>query len=109
MLDFVRDEMKKHAKVVVGNFNIAPEDIDVHDPKKWEGEVLVSEPERLAFQKLLRYCLIDSIRMHHSSQDNLYSCWDYRAGAFRRQMGLPIDHILLSASLHAPVWVSLNL
>ena len=131
MLDFVRDEMKNHTKVVVvGDFNIAPEDIDVHDPKKWEGEVLVSEPERLAFQKLLRYGLIDSIRMHHPSQDNLYSWWDYRAAAFRRQMGLRIDHILLSASLsshcmasgidnnprkhprpsdHAPVWVSLNL
>ena len=92
--------------------------------------MLVRKPERPAFQKLFRYGLIDSIRMHHSSQDNLYSCWDYRAGAFRRQMGLPIDHILLSASLsshcmasgidinprkhprpsdHAPVWVSLNL
>ncbi len=129
MLDFVRDEMKKHPKVVVvGDFNIAPEDIDVHDPKQWEGGVLVSDPERLAFQKLLRYGLIDGIRMHHPSQDNLYSWWDYRAAAFRRQMGLRIDHILLSSTLHcmasgidinprkhprpsdhAPVWVSLNL
>ena len=129
MQDFIQQELKAYGQVVVlGDFNIAPEDIDVHDPKQWEGEVLVSPPERLAFQKLLRQGLVDGIRLHHQ-QYNLYSWWDYRAAAFRRQMGLRIDHVLLSASLssscvasgidvkprgherpsdHTPVWVTLN-
>jgi exodeoxyribonuclease-3 len=130
MQDFIQQEMTKYDKVVVvGDFNIAPEDLDVHDPKQWEGSVLVSHQERLAFMKLLRRGLVDGVRLHHPAE-SLYSWWDYRAAAFRRGLGLRIDHVLLSPSLrpycmnsgidvtprkhsrpsdHAPVWVTLNI
>lgn len=112
---------------VMGDFNIAPQDRDVHDPLVWQGSVLVSEAERKAFDALLALGLIDSYRKFND--DNEFSWWDYRAAAFRRNLGLRIDHILLSESLvlrclesqidrlprksdrpsdHAPVWVSLS-
>lgn len=128
MHEYVQEQLKKYKHVVVvGDFNIAPEDRDVHDPKLWEGQVLVSDAERQAFQQLIQYGLGDAVRLHHK-EDNLYSWWDYRAAAFRRQMGLRIDHILMSADLlsdciasgidsvprkhdrpsdHAPVWATL--
>jgi exodeoxyribonuclease-3 len=129
MLDFIRQEREKHQRLVIlGDFNIAPEDLDVHDPKVWEGQVLVSPEERLAFQKLMRLGFQDSLRLLHP-ESTIYSWWDYRAAAFRRGMGLRIDHILVSSSLashakaasvdlgprrherpsdHAPVWLSLD-
>lgn len=114
--------------VVLGDFNIAPEDRDVHDPKAWEGQVLVSPPEREAFERFLELGLSDSFRQFEQEEQS-YSWWDYRAAAFRRNRGLRIDHVLLSKPLqalcqrsvidieprkserpsdHAPVWVELD-
>lgn len=85
---------------LLGDYNIAPEDRDVHDPAAWEGQVLVSEPERAAFQSLQSLNLKDAFRLFDQA-DKLFSWWDYRQLAFRRNMGLRIDHILLSAPLAA--------
>ena len=84
--------------IVVGDFNIAPEDRDVHDPLAWAGSVLVSPPERQAFRDLQQLGLYDSFRLFHAEEDS-FSWWDYRAAAFRRNMGLRIDHILVSQAL----------
>ncbi|MGH8281603.1 MAG: exodeoxyribonuclease III [Gammaproteobacteria bacterium] len=84
--------------IVLGDFNIAPEDRDVHDPQTWQGQVLVSDPERAAFRKLRDRGLRDSFRLHIDG-GGYYSWWDYRAAAFRRNQGLRIDHILLSSAL----------
>ncbi len=83
---------------VVGDFNIAPEPRDVHDPKAWEGQVLCSEAERDAFRKLLALGLVDSFRLF-DQPENSHTWWDYRLNAFKRGMGLRIDHILLSPAL----------
>ncbi len=92
-------ELHKHPKLaLLGDYNIAPEDRDVHDPAGWVGNVLVSEPERAAFQGLLQLGLRDSFRMFEQA-DKAYSWWDYRMMAFRRNMGLRIDHILISEAL----------
>lgn len=84
--------------VVVGDFNIAPEDRDVHDPKAWEGQVLCSAPERAAFQRLLAGGLKDSFRLFEQAPAS-FTWWDYRVNAFKRKMGLRIDHVLLSPRL----------
>lgn len=83
---------------VVGDFNIAPEPADVHDPKAWEGQVLFSEPERAAFGKLLALGLRDAFRLF-DQPDKSFTWWDYRMNAFKRGLGLRIDHILLSPAL----------
>lgn len=85
---------------VMGDFNIAPEDRDVHDPAAWEGSVLVSEPEREAFRGLLELGLSDSFRRFDQPGES-YSWWDYRQAGFRRNRGLRIDHILMSPALAA--------
>ena len=88
-----------HGKVVVlGDFNIAPEERDVHDPRVWEGQVLFSLPEREAFKEVLNLGLVDSFRLFEQP-DKSYTWWDYRMMAFRRNMGLRIDHVLLSDEL----------
>jgi exodeoxyribonuclease-3 len=84
--------------VIVGDFNIAPEDRDVYDPAAWQGQVLFSEPERNALQALLRTGLMDVFRRFEQAPQS-YSWWDYRQGAFRRNQGLRIDHILASPAL----------
>jgi exodeoxyribonuclease-3 len=84
--------------VVVGDFNVAPDERDVHDPKAWEGQVLFSAPERQAFQDLLAIGLKDSFRLFEQPPQS-FTWWDYRMNAFRRKMGLRIDHILLSRRL----------
>ena len=86
--------------VVVGDFNIAPDDRDVHDPKAWQGQVLCSGPERQAFQTLLAAGFQDSFRLFEQSPQS-YTWWDYRMNAFRRKMGMRIDHILLNRRLAA--------
>jgi exodeoxyribonuclease-3 len=83
---------------LVGDFNIAPQAEDVHDPTAWEGQVLCSEPEREAFQHLLQLGLVDTFRLFPQA-DKSYSWWDYRQLAFRRNAGLRIDHILASQAL----------
>jgi exodeoxyribonuclease III len=83
---------------LLGDFNIAPEDQDVHDPKAWEGQNLVSPPERDAFQELLKLGFTDSFRLFEQAPKT-YSWWDYRMMGFRRNAGMRIDHILLSEAL----------
>jgi exodeoxyribonuclease-3 len=83
---------------LLGDFNIAPADEDVHDPKAWEGQNLVSPPERDAFQALIGLGLHDSFRMFEQAPKT-FSWWDYRMMGFRRNAGMRIDHILLSDAL----------
>lgn len=98
---FIHDELTRHAEVVVlGDFNIAPAPLDVHDPAAWEGRVLFSAAEREAFARLLSTGLCDTLRLRHPDEP-VYSWWDYRMAAFRRNLGLRIDHILASAALCA--------
>ncbi len=98
---WLAQECAAHPKLaLLGDYNIAPDDRDVHDPVAWQGSVLVSEPERAAFQRLLDLGLKDSFRLFEQPA-KLFSWWDYRQMAFRRNMGLRIDHILLSAPLAA--------
>ncbi len=95
----VATELKRHAHlVVVGDFNIAPADADVHDPAAWEGRVLFSEPEKAALAALLDLGLCDSFRLFDQAPQT-FSWWDYRAAGFRRNAGLRIDHILASRAL----------
>ena len=84
--------------IVLGDFNIAPEDRDVYDPEAWKDKVLCSQKEREALEKLFSLGLVDSFRLFEQ-QDASYSWWDYRAAAYRRKMGLRIDLILLSTPL----------
>ena len=85
---------------VAGDFNIAPEDRDVHDPLAWEGQVMCSEPERAVFRSWQALGLVDSFRLFEQPP-NTFSWWDYRMLAFPKNRGLRIDHILLSPSLAA--------
>jgi exodeoxyribonuclease-3 len=99
--DHLREEVGRSARLaILGDFNIAPEDRDVHDPKAWEGQVLVSEREREAFRALLGLGFSDSFRLFEQPEQS-FSWWDYRQAAFRRNMGLRIDHILLTRELAA--------
>ncbi|MFM9970219.1 MAG: exodeoxyribonuclease III [Burkholderiales bacterium] len=83
---------------VLGDYNIAPADEDVHDPAAWKDQVLCTVPERAAFQRLLGLGFKDSFRLFPQAEKS-FSWWDYRMMAFRRKMGVRIDHILLSTSL----------
>jgi exodeoxyribonuclease-3 len=126
--DWLSGELQRHPRLaVLGDFNIAPEDRDVHDPEAWRGRVLCSEPERDKLRALLDLGFVDVFR-RFDQPERAYSWWDYRAGAFRRNRGLRIDLILASpelvnsctgcgidveprrreqASDHAPVWATL--
>lgn len=128
--DWLRDELGRHPKLVVlGDFNVAPDDRDVHDPKRWHEKILCSTPERQALVDILSLGLHDSFRLHHDD-DGHYSWWDYRLAAFRRGWGLRIDLVLVSDALrdacpaagidreprtwerpsdHTPVWCELTL
>jgi exodeoxyribonuclease III len=92
-------EIRKHAKLIVlGDFNIAPSDLDVHDPKRWQGKVLCSDKERALFQGFLSLGLIDCFR-HLYPDKKAYSWWDYRLEAYKRKWGLRIDHLLTTKPL----------
>jgi exodeoxyribonuclease-3 len=92
-------ELSRHGQVVVaGDFNVAPDDRDVHDPSAWVGQVLVSEPERKALAGLLELGLADTFRLF-DQPESCFSWWDYRAGAFRRNRGLRIDLLLASRAM----------
>jgi exodeoxyribonuclease III len=92
-------ELAKRPRIaVLGDFNVAPEDRDVHDPQAWAGQVLFSEPERSALRRLVDIGFVDSFRLFEQPEKS-FSWWDYRMGAFRRNMGLRIDHVLLSPEL----------
>lgn len=97
--DWLAQEQEKHPHLVVlGDYNIAPADIDVHDPKRWEGKVHVSPTERECYQALLQLGFVDAFRAHHPD-DPGFSWWDYRRRAFARDAGLRIDHALVSTKL----------
>lgn len=124
---FIADELIHYPQtILLGDFNIAPTDADVHDPAVWQNCVLVSEPERSALNAILQLGFKDSFRLFEKPA-GLFSWWDYRAMGFRRNRGLRIDLILLSDALaprctkseidkkprgdekpsdHAPVWVA---
>jgi exodeoxyribonuclease-3 len=96
---WIADELSRHDRlVVIGDFNIAPDDRDVHDPEAWHEKILCSTPEREALTRLLDLGLHDSFRLFEQP-DRVFSWWDYRAAAFRRGMGLRIDLILCSDAL----------
>jgi len=130
MHHWVQDELSRYPKLVVlGDFNIAPDDRDVHDPVVWnEDSILTSTAERVALQRLLGLGLHDSFRLH-SDEAGVFSWWDYRMAGFRRNLGLRIDLVLISDALkaqskaagiereprtwerpsdHAPVWVEIE-
>ena len=110
--------------IVCGDFNVAPEDIDVYDPDLWRGAIMASESERAAFRELCKIGLCDTLRIHHK-EGELYTWWDYQMRAFEKNRGLRIDAVLASEKLatkciaagidremrkgkepsdHAPVW-----
>ena len=98
---FLKQELKKHPKtIVLGDFNIAPADIDVHDPKRWQGKIMCSEPERNAFLDMLRVGFHDCFR-ELNPEEKSFSWWDYRTYGFSQNLGLRIDHILASDALIA--------
>ena len=98
--DWLADELRRHDKLVVlGDFNIAPDDRDVHDPSVWNDDhILTSSAERAALQRLLALGLHDGFRLHHD-EAGVFSWWDYRQAAFRRNLGLRIDLTLVSDAL----------
>lgn len=96
---FIRQDMKSHKHyVVLGDFNIAPDDRDVHDPKAWHERILCSTPERDALKEILDLGFDDSFRLF-DQQEKVFSWWDYRGGGFDQNMGLRIDLILSSKAL----------
>ena len=84
--------------LLCGDFNVAVDDRDVHDPQLWRGRILFSEPEKEALDRVRQWGLVDAFRMHNEAAGQ-FSWWDYRAGAFRRNLGLRIDHIWVSEPL----------
>ena len=127
---WIAAELQAHPEMVVmGDFNIAPDDRDVHDPEVWnENHILTSTPERSALQGLLDLGLHDAFRLH-TEEGGIFSWWDYRQAAFRRGLGLRIDLTLVSDALkdravasgidretrtwerpsdHAPAWVQIG-
>ena len=123
---WLKDEMQRYPKLaLLGDYNIAPEDRDVHDPVAWAGKVLCSEPERSAFRAMQQLGLRDAFRLFEQPEKT-YSWWDYRMMGFRRNHGMRIDHILLSKAVactacsidkaprklerpsdHTPVWAEI--
>jgi exodeoxyribonuclease-3 len=125
---YLQHELARHEQLIVlGDFNIAPADIDVHDPKRWQGKIMCSEPERKMYGSLLDLGLTDVVRALHPDMP-MHSWWDYRLNAFQRGWGMRIDHILTTHAIrplaaevhtderarerppdHAPVWAKLSL
>lgn len=97
--EFLAEELRRHPDLIVaGDFNIAPDDRDVHDPDRWKGSVLVSDAERQALKEIMALGLEDAFRRFPQEAET-YSWWDYRAAAFRRNNGLRIDLVLTSAAM----------
>ena len=97
--EWIASEVQQHEKVVVmGDFNIAPDDRDVHDPEGWHEKILCSTPERDALQRILDLGFTDTFRQFEQ-EEKLWSWWDYRQAAFRRNMGLRIDLVLATEAL----------
>ena len=99
--DWLADELARHGNlVVVGDFNIAPDDRDVHDPEAWREKILCSTPEREALGRILDLGLADTFRLFEQ-EEGVFSWWDYRMNMFRRKMGLRIDLVLASKAMAA--------
>ena len=96
---YMRDAIAEYGDVaLLGDYNIAPDDRDVYDPKAWEGQVLCTVPERDAFRSLVGLGLVDSFRLFDQAPQS-FSWWDYRMNGFKRNLGLRIDHVLLTSNL----------
>ena len=97
---WLSQELERQPRLaVLGDLNVAPQDRDVHDPKRWEGQIHVSEPERAAMRRVIEEVgLVDAFRLFEQPERE-FSWWDYRLAAFQRNWGLRIDHILLSPQL----------
>jgi len=94
--------------VLGGDFNVAPADVDVWDPRACHGGTHVSRPEREAFARLCRWGLVDAYRQHHS-EPGRYTWWDYRAGNFHKNFGMRIDHLLATRPLAGrTVWAEID-
>ncbi|MFQ5354897.1 MAG: exodeoxyribonuclease III [Mariprofundaceae bacterium] len=126
LLITLKAELAEYENIVLlGDFNIAPEDIDIHKPERWRGKIMCSNEERAKFRQVLSLGFNDSVRMLQTDEP-MYTWWDYRLAAFPRGWGLRIDHILTSYALtplecgvgvdmrkkerpsdHAPVWLEL--
>ncbi len=97
--NYCQQQLQQHDKMIIlGDFNIAPDDRDVHDPTAWAGHVLVSERERQALQGLTDLGLVDTFRLF-TQDDKIFSWWDYRGGAIWKNHGLRIDHIFATQAL----------
>lgn len=97
--NWLRQELMVNPRMLVlGDYNVAPADEDVHDPLKWQDGILVSPPERAAFEILLDLGFTDAFR-HFPQEEKAFSWWDYRRMSFRRNAGLRIDHALVSSAL----------
>jgi len=97
--DFISAELAQYEKLIVlGDFNIAPADRDVHDPEAWHEKILCSTQERNALERMMSLGLSDTFRLFEQAE-NSWSWWDYRMAAFRRNMGLRIDLVLASKPL----------
>jgi exodeoxyribonuclease III len=100
---WLAEEIKQHPNLVVmGDFNIAPRDEDVHDPALWQGQVLCTDEERTRLQHLLGLGLVDAFRLFDQPPKS-FSWWDYRMLGFQKNRGLRIDLILVSDALRASV------
>jgi exodeoxyribonuclease-3 len=100
---FVQQQLAQYPKLVLlGDYNIAPEDRDVYDPVAWAGQIHCTPEERAQFQSLIELGLVDAFRMFEQPPKS-WSWWDYRNLAFRKNQGLRIDHILVSETLRPHV------
>jgi exodeoxyribonuclease III len=94
--------------VLGGDFNVAPEDKDVWDPVACHGGTHVSQPERDAFARLLRWGLVDAYRLHRA-EEGRYTWWDYRAGNFHKNFGMRIDHLLVTRPVaERTIWAEID-
>ncbi|MCP1728244.1 exodeoxyribonuclease-3 [Natronospira proteinivora] len=111
LTEWLKEETARHEKLVVmGDFNIAPADADVHDPEAWRGKILFSEQEHAALDRILALGLEDSFRLFDQEPEQ-FSWWDFRTRAFRRNRGLRIDLALTSKGLREQVkgsWIDIE-
>jgi exodeoxyribonuclease-3 len=130
LFDYAHERLQlEEPLILAGDYNVIPAEVDVHDPKLWVGDALFLPTTRARFRALVNLGLVDAIRAT-TDADGLYSFWDYQAGAWQKNNGIRIDHLLLSPqaadrlvtagidkhvrswekpSDHVPVWIELEL